>query len=205
VAIFSARFAEAEPLFFACSDTIDNDGDGYTDYPSDPGCTSLTDTDEYNTFVLPEGNIKVKFMSSSLSISDMPGDDDDTGIFEINVSIKVIGEDAYISHEYSLSSDSEYNLGRLAGGGILITSGASHVMTTSADESAAGNYQIEEGEAETFTFTISYTKTGGSPDGLYQAFLKQIKWNNDDENDFDDYYNKSLDADIFKTDSVILN
>ena len=32
----------------ACSDGIDNDGDGLVDYPNDPGCTSGTDTDEYN-------------------------------------------------------------------------------------------------------------------------------------------------------------
>jgi hypothetical protein len=31
-----------------CSDSIDNDNDGLTDYPSDPGCSSATDNDEYN-------------------------------------------------------------------------------------------------------------------------------------------------------------
>jgi hypothetical protein len=31
-----------------CSDSIDNDNDGLTDYPSDPGCTSASDNDEYN-------------------------------------------------------------------------------------------------------------------------------------------------------------
>lgn len=34
---------------YACNDGIDNDGDGYTDYPSDVGCYSSTDSDEYNT------------------------------------------------------------------------------------------------------------------------------------------------------------
>jgi hypothetical protein len=34
---------------YACSDGYDNDNDGFTDYPSDPGCTSSTDNDEYNT------------------------------------------------------------------------------------------------------------------------------------------------------------
>jgi large repetitive protein len=29
-----------------CSDGVDNDGDGKTDFPDDPGCTSPTDTDE---------------------------------------------------------------------------------------------------------------------------------------------------------------
>ena len=32
----------------ACSDGIDNDGDGKIDYPADPGCSSATDNDETN-------------------------------------------------------------------------------------------------------------------------------------------------------------
>ena len=32
----------------ACDDDFDNDGDGQTDYPADPGCTSLSDNDEVN-------------------------------------------------------------------------------------------------------------------------------------------------------------
>ncbi len=31
---------------YACSDGIDNDGDGKIDYPADPGCSSPTDNDE---------------------------------------------------------------------------------------------------------------------------------------------------------------
>jgi hypothetical protein len=31
-----------------CQDGVDNDGDGSTDYPNDPGCTSNTDNDESN-------------------------------------------------------------------------------------------------------------------------------------------------------------
>lgn len=32
----------------ACSNGSDDDGDGIADYPSDPGCSSASDTDEYN-------------------------------------------------------------------------------------------------------------------------------------------------------------
>lgn len=32
----------------ACNDKTDNDGDGYTDFPSDPGCSSKKDTSELN-------------------------------------------------------------------------------------------------------------------------------------------------------------
>jgi len=37
------------PLPKACSDDVDNDGDGLIDYPDDPGCTSANDDDETNT------------------------------------------------------------------------------------------------------------------------------------------------------------
>lgn len=33
---------------YQCNDGQDNDGDGLTDYPNDPGCSSPTDTSEYN-------------------------------------------------------------------------------------------------------------------------------------------------------------
>ena len=36
------------PPTFACSDGIDNDSDGLTDFPSDPGCDSTNDDDEFN-------------------------------------------------------------------------------------------------------------------------------------------------------------
>lgn len=36
------------PPTFACSDGADNDSDGLTDFPNDPGCESATDNDEYN-------------------------------------------------------------------------------------------------------------------------------------------------------------
>jgi hypothetical protein len=36
------------PTVYICSDGIDNDGDGFTDYPNDSGCTSSVDNDEKN-------------------------------------------------------------------------------------------------------------------------------------------------------------
>jgi uncharacterized protein YkwD len=37
----------------ACSNGKDDDGDGKVDYPADPGCTSSTDTDEFNATAPP--------------------------------------------------------------------------------------------------------------------------------------------------------
>ena len=39
---------EPPPPSYPCSDGLDNDNDGYADYPEDPGCSSNTDNDEYN-------------------------------------------------------------------------------------------------------------------------------------------------------------
>ena len=40
----------------ACSDGLDNDGDGATDYPADYGCSSATDTSEVSTLACGDGN-----------------------------------------------------------------------------------------------------------------------------------------------------
>jgi hypothetical protein len=39
---------------YQCNDGIDNDSDGKVDYPTDPGCSSSTDNDEYNSVVQAE-------------------------------------------------------------------------------------------------------------------------------------------------------
>ncbi len=41
---------------FSCQDGIDNDGDGLTDFPQDPGCVSAQDTDELNQAPTPQCN-----------------------------------------------------------------------------------------------------------------------------------------------------
>ena len=39
----------------ACNNSSDDDGDGKTDYPADPGCSSLDDTDETDAAAAPSG------------------------------------------------------------------------------------------------------------------------------------------------------
>ena len=46
---WGAGAATPPPSNPACSDGIDNDGDGKIDYPADPGCESSTDTSEVDT------------------------------------------------------------------------------------------------------------------------------------------------------------
>ena len=46
------QVSNTAPVVHQCSDGIDNDSDGKTDYPSDPGCTSSVDDNEYNAVVV---------------------------------------------------------------------------------------------------------------------------------------------------------
>lgn len=48
----AARFFDAEHLP-ACIDSVDNDGDGVTDYPFEIGCISMEDDDETDPWPLP--------------------------------------------------------------------------------------------------------------------------------------------------------
>lgn len=48
VARFQIGNTVIPPTVYQCSDGNDNDHDGRTDYPSDPGCFGPTDNDEYN-------------------------------------------------------------------------------------------------------------------------------------------------------------
>lgn len=43
------------PPTYSCSDGRDNDGDGLTDFPNDPGCQNAQDDDEYNIPVGSQG------------------------------------------------------------------------------------------------------------------------------------------------------
>ena len=44
--LFTLLCLPGHALAEACNDGIDNDGDGYTDYPDDTDCTGATDTAE---------------------------------------------------------------------------------------------------------------------------------------------------------------
>ncbi len=75
----------------ACADGLDNDGDGKTDYPADPGCSSSTDTDEYNAPIAAcsdgldnDGDGKIDYGTAT---SNDPGCTSNTDTDEYNAPI----------------------------------------------------------------------------------------------------------------------
>jgi hypothetical protein len=59
---------------YRCSDGIDNDGDGLTDYPEDPGCSSVTDDDEYNAPPTQTYQCSDEFDNDGDGLTDYPED-----------------------------------------------------------------------------------------------------------------------------------
>src|SRR5215475_129130 len=57
----------------ACSDGIDNDGDGLIDFPADPSCASASGTDEFHTPLGGCGPTIVPFPSQGSVIGSLPG------------------------------------------------------------------------------------------------------------------------------------
>ncbi|MCX6780050.1 MAG: fibronectin type III domain-containing protein, partial [Candidatus Magasanikbacteria bacterium] len=79
----------------ACSDGSDNDGDGKIDYPADPGCTSISDNDEYNP---PENTVpdfeklsldKVRFFAGSHQIELFANGNNVAGLSGSNLSFHI--------------------------------------------------------------------------------------------------------------------
>jgi hypothetical protein len=79
----------------ACSDGIDNDVDNLIDYPNDPGCTNLSDNDEYNP---PASTVptfeklslsKIKFFGGSHQIELFPKGNKVFGLSQSNLSLYI--------------------------------------------------------------------------------------------------------------------
>ncbi len=81
-----------------CSDGIDNDGDNMTDYPNDPGCSSLNDTDETNC---GDGVCEPEERTSCVQDCGVPGhacNDTDGGIvYDVQGTVNAVNNGQVVS------------------------------------------------------------------------------------------------------------
>ncbi len=57
-----------------CNDGIDNDGDGLTDFPADPGCTDVNDNDEFNAPPQQDAQCNDGLDNDGDGLTDFPAD-----------------------------------------------------------------------------------------------------------------------------------
>lgn len=166
--------------------------------------TSSTDrsgsvTGEVQTFRV--SGIDVSFVSSTASVNQSTGGNNDTGTFTIKFKVTAVGDNVYVGKLVANAASYTVDVGGTATG-----AGLSSVIVNNTDtnlSSSGDNYMIEDGQSETFTLTIARTNSSGSTTpGLTRASLNEVYWNLDDSTSYKTY-DSNMSA--FHTDYVSLD
>lgn len=188
-----------------CFDGLDNDTDGLIDFPADPGCTSIEDTDEYN-IPGPATNIKVTLVNIDESVTEIPGDLNDTGIISIHTTVKALGADAYISDNLNMVWDLRIFGGYMGGDDFspITEIELFPEIITDAELSANGNYIVHAGETKSFEYVVHFHNYEDFPTwyNMYYMVLKSVYYNSNDSVLL--YQQKKVKTSLFTSDTIYL-
>lgn len=183
-------------------DVENEEGDQLSDSSEKSG-TANGEAQEFRT----EG-VMVSLVSTSTSVTAGNSSNDDLGKFIIKYKVKAIGDSVYVSSAAAASLTTAGD-GTVAGversgtatvGGVSVTV----VNTTDDDQTANGNYLIEEGEEETFEMTVTVQLPTAGSAGQYRALLRAVDWSTSDDAVISGTgYTSNLDS--FKTSYEALN
>lgn len=138
--------ANEPPVVFACNDGSDNDSDGLTDFPNDPGCTDANDNDEYNAPT-------TKWVDIVVNVRDTNGNAINGGSWSIscpntnqNSECPLSGSGSYSSPSGSLAGQGDYTLSANNGNGYTLQSVSPGATQTRSNA----------GGTETLSWTLTY-------------------------------------------------
>ncbi len=177
-------------------DVENEEGDQLT--ASEVSGTAIGEEQEFRS----EG-IQVTLVSTDTDATTGTSSNDDVGLFTIKFKVKAVGETVYVS---SLSTDAvsvDWAVDKSGTATAANTQSATLVNTTDNDKTTVGNYQIEEGEEETFELSISVPLGAGGTSGQYRAVINGILWDTVDDISMSNTYSQNLDD--FKTSYKVLN
>ncbi len=145
--------------------------------------------------------ISIDFISASESVSNSDSDDEDVATFVIKFKVTAFGDTVYIPNAAADTATNAIGFDVDTTGTAASVSGVL-VDDTDSDLSAGTNFDVEDGDSENFTMTISSgLDTAG--DGLFRGVLTNVRWNTTDSASvFEDY---TFNLDDFKTDYVSMN
>jgi len=182
-------------------DVENEEGDQLSDSSEKSG-TANGEAQEFRT----EG-VMLSLVSTSADVTAGQSANDDLGEFTIKYKVKAIGSSVYVSSAAAASLTSA-GQGTVAGversgtatiGGVSVTV----VNTTDDDQTANGNYLIEENEEETFEMTVTVQLPTAGSAGQYRALLRALDWATTDAAQVSQSYTSNLDS--FKTSYKALN
>jgi hypothetical protein len=170
-------------------------------------------TQSINDFdhMLTEGGIVVDLEDTDIfqSYIGNAGTPDDVGEFEIEFDVTAVGDDVYISNQVSALTylGVPHQIGIFRDGSRLSYNAASNFSNSSSANynPTTGNYEIEEGETETFVLTVAVNNADAvlQQAGNYQIVLEKLKWSFND-NPYG-YYSKLLDPGVYATPALYLD
>jgi peptidoglycan hydrolase-like protein with peptidoglycan-binding domain len=149
-------------------DIENQEGDQIAD--SDKSGTAVGEAQEFRT----EG-ISVDHVSDSAVSNDNDGAD--TGTFKVRFEVTAVGETVYVSSLVANAVD--YVVDR---SGTATSTGLSAVITniTDTDLTSVGNYEVLEGDSETFEVTVIVPLGAAATSGLYRMSITNVEWGTDD-------------------------
>ncbi len=172
-------------------DVENEEGDQLSDSSEKSG-TATGEAQEFRT-----NGVVLNLLSTSATVSDGASANTDTGTFEIKFGVKAIGDTIYVA------STSAY----IFKGSVATTSNSMSLILendSDSEETANGNFLIEEGDVENFTMTVTVPLLGNSSStGSYQVRLAGLGWDTADNAVATQQYTSNLDD--FKTKYISLN
>lgn len=145
--------------------------------------------------------IQVTQVGSPSAVSNN-SDGADTGTFIIKFKVKAVGDTVYVaSLAQNAVTYSVYDSNGVASSSNSIR--ASIKNETDISKTVVGNYEIEEGEEETFTLTVTVPNGTGDASDQYYVALTGVLWDTEDDTSPSNTYTANLDD--FQTPTVFLD
>jgi peptidoglycan hydrolase-like protein with peptidoglycan-binding domain len=184
-------------------DAENEEGDQLADSNEKSG-TATGDAQEFRT-----NGVSLDFDSASTSVTSGNSTSDDLGTFTIRFTVTAVGDTIYVS-TLADATLTGVTTGKTSvhvdRSGTATVGGVSVTLTNNddSDTNAAGLYEIEDGESETFELTSTVQLPTAGSAGQFRAVLGGVAWGTDSTDATpNNSYTSNLDD--FKTSYVGLN
>ena len=176
-------------------DAEDEEGDQVSD--NDKTGTVTGDAQQFRT-----NGIALTLVSTDTDATTGTSANDDVGLFTIKYKVTAIGDTVYVS-SLATTAGVTFTVDKGGTATTSVTIVGALVNNTDTTLTSVGNYEIEDGESETFTLSVSVPISAASGSGQYRTALTGVLWDTSDIAAPANTYNSELDS--FKTDYKVLN
>lgn len=170
-------------------------GEGADDVTADGSAQGETHT-------LQVDGIEVEVTDTSATATVVDGSDNDYATYTIEVEITAVGDDAFISQ--TATSAYTFEIENASNDATLGSSTATTTTIDSSADSVGGAYRVNEGDTETFTFTMTLNPSTVSEGSSFRAQLLTILFG-DTSSDTDASTWTATPENDYQTSGVLIN